>query len=95
MLGELLESPGEQQTEITWRHFVKLPPKPKKMNFYRIDLKLNEDIPRDAVGSIDQLREYGKRLAKLINWEAILAGTDETFRVNYEKKLLPQYAKTV
>jgi len=63
------------------------------MIFYRIDTELKEDIPLDDVGSIDRLREYGERLAELIDWEAILAGTDETFRVDYEKRLFPQYAK--
>lgn len=33
VLGELLESPGEQQTEITWRHFVKEQPDQQKMIF--------------------------------------------------------------
>ncbi len=93
VLGELLESPGEQQTEITWRHFVRQPPEPQKMIFYRIDTELKEDIPLDGVGSIDRLREYGERLAELIDWEAILASTDVTFRVDYEKRLFPQYAK--
>jgi len=93
VLGELLESPGEQQTEITWRHFVRQPSEPPKMIFYRIDTELKEDISLDDVGSINRLREYGELLAELTDWEAILAGTDETFRVNYEKRLFPQYAK--
>lgn len=79
MLGELLESPGEQQTEITWRHFP-------RMIFYRLDVHLEEDIARDDVGSIARLREYGERLAELIDWEAILAGRDTTFRVGHEKR---------
>ncbi len=78
MLGELLESPGEHQTEITWRHFP-------QMIFYRIDVALEEDIARDDVGSVSRLREYGERLAELIDWEAILAGTDTVFRVGHEK----------
>ena len=63
------------------------------MLFYRIDTELKEDIPLDDVGSANRLREYGERLAELIDWEAILAGTDATFRVDYEKRLFPQYAK--
>jgi patatin-like phospholipase/acyl hydrolase len=93
VLGELLESPGEQQTEITWRHFVKEPPADQKMTFYRIDTELKEDIDLDDVGSIGRLREYGERLAELIAWEAILYGTDEEFRVDYGNKRFPQYAK--
>ena len=93
VLGELLESPGEQQTEITWRHFVNDKPDPEKMSFYRIDTELKEDIPLDGVGSIDRLREYGERLADLIDWDAILADTDETFRVTHETRRFPQYSK--
>ena len=93
VVGELLESPGEQQTEIAWRHFVNEPPVDQKMTFYRIDTELKEDIDLDDVGSIGRLREYGERLAELIAWEAILYGTDEEFRVDYGNKRFPQYAK--
>lgn len=75
MLEELLESPGEHQTEIAWRHFP-------QMLFYRLDVALEEDIARDDVRkSIERLREYGEGLAELIDWGAILKGTDTTFRV--------------
>jgi patatin-like phospholipase/acyl hydrolase len=93
VLGELLESPGEQQTEITWRHFVKEQPDQQKMNFYRIDTKLKENIALDDVGSVERLREYGEQLAELIDWEAILDGTDREFRVDYGNKRFSQYAK--
>lgn len=93
ILGELLESPGEQQTEITWRHFVEERPEGQKMTFYRIDTELKEDIALDDVSSIGLLREYGERLAELIDWEAILEGTDERFRVRGDRTSFPQYAK--
>jgi patatin-like phospholipase/acyl hydrolase len=93
VLGELLESPGEQQTEITWRHFVREQPADQKMTFYRIDTELKKDIALDDVGSTRRLREYGERLADLIDWEAILEGTDEEFRIDYANTLFPQYAK--
>jgi hypothetical protein len=93
VVGELLESPGEQQTEITWRLFVRDRPEDQKMLFYRIDTELKHNIPLDAASGIEQLREYGDRLAEQIDWETILAGTDETFRVGYENRLFPQYAK--
>jgi hypothetical protein len=70
VLGELLESPGEQQTEIAWRHFV-----------------------RDDAGEVGLLRVYGEQLAEMIDWKAILAGTDEEFRVREDRRLFPQYAK--
>ncbi len=84
VLGQLLEAPGEQQTEITWRQFP-------EMIFYRIDTELKEEIALDDVRRIDQLQAYGERLAALIDWEAILAGTDTTFRINGNKTLWQQY----
>ncbi len=85
-LGELLDSPGEQQTELVWRHFP-------ETTFYRIDTKLERYIELDDVRSVDLLHEYGERLAERIDWKAILAGTDETFRVDSNRKSFPQYAQ--
>lgn len=86
MVGELLESPGEQQTEIVWRHFPQMP-------FYRIDTELEEDIGLDDAGSAGRLREYGERLAGRIDWKAILSGTDTTFRAGPSRKTFSQYSK--
>jgi hypothetical protein len=86
VLGQLLESPGEQQTEITWRQFP-------DMVFYRIDTELKEDIGLDDVSGIDRLQTYGDRLAELIDWEAILAGTDTTFRIDEGTTAWEQYKK--
>jgi hypothetical protein len=84
VLHELLRSPGEQQTEIIYRHF-------KQMRFYRLDTALTEDIPLDDVGNIAQLRAIGERFAALIDWNAILAGTDTTFRVGVHKTQWDEY----
>ena len=84
VLAELLESPGEQQTELTWRHFP-------KMTFYRIDTELKEDIGLDDARDIPRLREYGERLAEMIDWEAILAGTETRFRIGSTNTLWEQY----
>ncbi len=74
ILKELLESPGEQQTEITHRHF-------SQMIFYRIDTELMEDIEMDDTRKIEQLREYGEELAQTIDWQAILTGAETQFRM--------------
>ncbi len=87
VLGQLLESPGEQQTEVTWRQF-------SEMVLYRIDTELKEDIGLDDVKSVDRLREYGERLAELVDWEAILAGTDTIFRIGGNKTLWQQYKRS-
>ena len=65
VLAELLEPPGEQQTEITQRHFP-------QMIFYRIDTELKENISLDDTRRITLLVEYAELLAETIDWEAIL-----------------------
>jgi len=84
VMAELLESPGEQQTEITQRHFP-------QMAFYRIDTELKENIGLDDASRIGRLVEYGERLAAKIDWEAILAGTETRFRISGNNTLWEQY----
>ena len=93
VLGELLRSPGEQQTELVRRHF-------RELVFYRLDpdLKsldptLKEDIPLDDVGSVDRLRDLGERFAAQIDWNALLAGTEQRFRVGDHNTLWYQYSR--
>ena len=85
-LGELFHSPGEQQTELVWRHFP-------KTTFYRIDTKLERDIELDGTKNVDLLRQYGERLADRIDWKKILSGTEDTFLVKRNRKNFPQYAR--
>ncbi len=84
ILAELLKSPGEQQTEITQRHFP-------DMTFYRIDTELKENIGLDDSRRIGRLIEYGERLAEKIDWEAILEGTETQFRIRNDNTLWEQY----
>jgi len=74
VLGELLRSPGEQQTQLVQRHFP-------GMAFYRLNLDMQESIDMDGVESIDRLRQYGERFAGQIDWAPILAGGASPFRV--------------
>jgi hypothetical protein len=37
----------------------------------------NDTIELDGLGAVGRLREYGSQLARLIDWEAFLDGTDE------------------
>jgi patatin-like phospholipase/acyl hydrolase len=84
VLAELLESPGEQQTEFTQKHFP-------QMTFYRIDTELKENIGLDDSKKIPQILQYGERLAEMIDWEAILAGTETKFRIGSTNTLWEQY----
>lgn len=84
VLAELLESPGEQQTEFARRHFP-------QMTFYRIDTELKENIGLDDCRDIERLLEYGERLAETMDWEAILAGREMQFRIGNTNTLWEQY----
>ncbi len=61
------------------------------MTFYRIDTELQEDIGLDDSRDIGRLVEYGEQLAALIDWEAILAGTETQFRIDGTNTLWEQY----
>ncbi len=84
ILAQLLESPGEQQTEITQRSFP-------QMAFYRFDVELMEDIEMDDTRQIEQLVKYGEQMADQIDWNAILAGAENRFRIGSNNTLWEQY----
>lgn len=85
LLAELLRSPAEQQTELVHRHYP-------EARFHRIDFALERDIGLDAVDRIAELRAAGERLAKAVEWERILAGTDDRFRITDLNTLPREYS---
>jgi hypothetical protein len=86
-LSELLRSPGEQQTELVHRHWP-------EAAFYRIDLELPRDIGLDAVDQLGSLRRMGEVLAATVDWDAILAGTDEVHRITAGMDLPREYCRS-
>jgi hypothetical protein len=90
VLGEMFRSPGEQQTELVQRHY-------DAAALYRIDVRLPRDFPLDTVGAgLDDLEGIGRGLAALIDWQAILEGRDEEFRVGHPREAQPQaYCRVV
>jgi predicted acylesterase/phospholipase RssA len=89
VLGELFRSPGEQQTELVVRHY-------REAALYRMDVRLPRDYGLDAIGpGFDELEELGRRLAALIDWPAVLNGTDRVFRVDADETRPSAYARTV
>ncbi|HEX8985647.1 MAG TPA: patatin-like phospholipase family protein [Bryobacteraceae bacterium] len=93
ILAELLRSPGEQQTQIVQRHFGAAPFYRLDPDLLKLDPKLKKAIDMDDVGAIPRLIEYGNAFAALIDWQAILADTDEVFRVTESNKNWQQYKK--
>jgi uncharacterized protein len=89
VLSELFRSPGEQQTELVKRHYP-------AARFYRIDVALPRDFPLDATGNaIDELERLGERLAALVDWPAILAGTEASFVVRPGETRPEAYCRVV
>lgn len=78
VLAELLDSPEEQQTQITRRLYP-------MMRFYRLDIELESDIPMDDARGVPELLRYGEELAGRIDWKAILSGSDTRFLVAAKK----------
>lgn len=89
VLSELLRSPGEQQTELVERHYP-------AARFYRIDVRLPEDIPLDATGAqLDELEGIARNLAEIVDWKTILAGADSEFAVTPRNVGAESYAREV
>jgi len=74
VVGELLMSPAEQQTELVLRHF-------QTAGTYRINPSLPRDIGLDSINAIPELIEIGRQAATQINWADILAGRPNLTRV--------------
>jgi uncharacterized protein len=81
LLGELLRSPGEQQTEIVRRHFERTIVYRLDPDLKRLDPTLERGIGLDEIACIDRLQTLGERFAAQIPWLDILAGVDPTFRI--------------
>ena len=90
VLGEMFRSPGEQQTELVQRHY-------DDAILYRIDVRLPRDFHLDSLGAdLDELEGIGRGLAALLDWPAILEGSDEEFRVGRPREAQPQaYCRVV
>jgi hypothetical protein len=81
VLAELLRSPGEQQTEIVHRQFPQSLLYRLDADIAKLDPALKGPIDMDDVEAMDRLVQYGKAFAGLVDWEAILDGSDLPFRV--------------
>ncbi len=91
VLGELMQSPGEQQTALVQRHYP-------SVEHYRIDPDMTNrlrgpkiDISLDDVGSISELERIGRAFAQTIEWEGILNGTTKQFRIGPDNTDPDQY----
>jgi predicted acylesterase/phospholipase RssA len=89
LIDELLDSTGEQQTQITQRHFA--PP----ALFYRIDVRLEKSIGMDDVEALDELAEIGEKLAAEVDWNEILAGKPNQYLITPARVDFDEYSQSV
>jgi patatin-like phospholipase/acyl hydrolase len=77
-VGTVLHAPVEQQTEIVARHYPEL-------TLYRLEPQLTAKIDLDDVDRIGELDTAGQQFAARIDWDSILSGAENEFRVHPPK----------
>ncbi len=87
-LGELMDSAGEQQTQLVQRHYP-------QTRHYRLQPALPRPIGGDSVKGVKELFEIGQRFAAGIDWAPILAGAESPFLVGKRKTLARDYSVDV
>jgi uncharacterized protein len=70
VIGQLLEEPSDQQTELVRRHYV-----PQGLNLFRWNPALPREIGMDDVNQIETLIAIGKAAATELDWQKILEGS--------------------
>jgi hypothetical protein len=81
IVGELLDAPSQQQTDIVLRHFATSPT-------YRWNPKLPREIDMDNVNEIPALIEIGNQAAAELNWPDILAGSTQSNRMSTSSRVM-------
>lgn len=72
-IGELLDEPIEQQTQLVQRHFV-----PVGTHLVRQNILLPREIEMDDFGAIEELVEIGMKAAESLDWNQMLTAPDGT-----------------
>ncbi len=71
VVGELLEEPAEQQTELIDRHY-----KSQGMHTLRYNVDMGEEIGMDNIAAVPKLVQIGKKAAAQIDWNKDLTALD-------------------
>jgi patatin-like phospholipase/acyl hydrolase len=71
VLGELLEDPAEQQTQLIDRHY-----KPLGMHTLRFNVDMGEEIGMDNIAAVPRLVEIGRQAAAKVDWNKELTALD-------------------
>jgi predicted acylesterase/phospholipase RssA len=73
VLGELLEDPAEQQTQLIDRHY-----RPAGMHTLRYNVDMGEEIGMDNIAAVPRLVEIGRQAASKIDWNEEITALDGT-----------------
>lgn len=73
VVGELLEEPAEQQTELINRHY-----KSQGMHTLRFNVDMGEEIGMDNIAAVPRLVEIGKKAAAQVDWNRELTALNGT-----------------
>lgn len=71
VMGELLEEPAEQQTELINRHYKTL-----GMHTLRFNVDMGEEIGMDNIAAVPKLVEIGRKAAAQVDWNKELTALD-------------------
>lgn len=72
-IGELLDEPINQQTQLIERHF-----KPRGVHLVRSNVRMPESIEMDDAKAIPRLIEIGRKAAAALDWNELLKAPDGT-----------------
>ncbi|BCX03452.1 MAG: patatin [Candidatus Roseilinea sp.] len=67
IIGELLDEPAAQQTQLVQRHYVT-----QGLHLVRLNVQMPQEIGMDDIGAIPRLVEIGKATAAKLNWNELL-----------------------
>ncbi len=87
IIGELLDEPSEQQTQLIRRHYG-----PAGTHLVRLNVAMPQDIGMDDIGAIPRLVEIGKAAAAKLDWNALLTAPDGTKALDLAPAKLPRNA---
>lgn len=73
VVGELLEEPAEQQTELINRHY-----KAQGMHTLRFNVDMGEEIGMDNIAAVPRLVEIGMKAAAQVDWNRELTALNGT-----------------
>lgn len=85
IIGELLDEPAAQQTQIVQRHYV-----PRGLHLLRLNVQMPQEIGMDDISAIPRLVEIGKAAAAKLDWNTLLTAPDGTKDLGLEPERLPR-----